>query len=229
MNEIKTLACSLEDTIKSSELKNIGYDLSEVALDSIMSEGLLKDLPIVGTLLNLGKTAISIRDYLFQKKIIGFLTALDDVSVADKEDVINKINNSKEFQVKIGEKLLYIIDKSQDHEKAKVIGRLFKAVVQGEITYKTFLIACSVIESITYEQLDWFVTTDVTKPPNDEEAVQLMYTGLLSYDTILTKGKRNKDGSLKRESGEGSWSELIPFVSPIGRTIKNTLSIKQKI
>ena len=224
MNDLKTLSGSFENTLKSSDLNNIAADFSEVALDQMIADGAFKDLPIIGTIVNIGKATTSVRDYLFLKKVIGFLTTLEGIPTKDRKEMIEKIDSSGKFRIKVGEKLLFLIDKCQDHEKAKVVARLFAAVIKEEISYKNYLSAVNIIENITIEQLDWFVKTDVMRQRNHEYVVQLMHTGLFGYDIIITKGQRNEDGSLKRASiGSDSFSELIPFVYPIGAMIKKSL------
>lgn len=225
MNELKTLSDSLENTLKSSDLRNIAVDFSEVALDQMIDSGAIRDIPIIGSIINVGKAALSVRDFLFVKKVVSFLTTLEKVPKKDRKEMIDKIDSSGEYRLKVGEKLLYVIDKCQDHEKAKVVARLFAAFVKGKISYKNYLSAVNIVENITIEQLDWFVKTDVMEPRNLEYMTQLMHTGLFSYDIIITAGQHNEDGSLKRANvGPDSFSELIPFVNQVGAMIKEILS-----
>ena len=132
MNDLKTLSGSFENTLKSSDLNNIAADFSEVALDQMIADGAFKDLPIIGTIVNIGKATTSVRDYLFLKKVIGFLTTLEGIPTKDRKEMIEKIDSSGKFRIKVGEKLLFLIDKCQDHEKAKVVARLFAAVIKED-------------------------------------------------------------------------------------------------
>ena len=56
-------------TLKNSNLQNIVSDFAELSVDSILQEGVLKDIPIVSTLISLTKVGISINDKLFLKKM----------------------------------------------------------------------------------------------------------------------------------------------------------------
>ena len=46
---------------------------------------------------------------------------IKNISATKRRDMINKIDNSGKFRTKVGEKLLYIIDKCEDHEKSQII------------------------------------------------------------------------------------------------------------
>jgi hypothetical protein len=63
---------SFNTTLVDSNLENLGIDISELALDSVLKDGLLKDIPIVGTIVNFVKLGVNIHDRLFLKKYCHF-------------------------------------------------------------------------------------------------------------------------------------------------------------
>jgi len=65
MNDIQK---SLDHTLSDSNLIGIGANLTEITIDSIMKDCLLKDVPIVNTLISLTKFGANIKDRLFLKK-----------------------------------------------------------------------------------------------------------------------------------------------------------------
>jgi hypothetical protein len=60
------LSKSFEHTLKDSNLHNVSISLAEVLADSLMEDGIAKQIPIIGTVVGLGKTAIGIKESLFQ-------------------------------------------------------------------------------------------------------------------------------------------------------------------
>lgn len=160
MNEIKKISNSFEETLKDSNLQNISIELIETVTDSILEDGLLKDLPIIGTLVGLSKTSFKINDLLFLKKIISFLSELDKITAVDRKKMIDKIDKSEKFRVKVGEKLLYIIDKCEDHENAKYVSILFTGFLEGDIDYPDFLRGSKLIDRIYIGDLLEFVKDD---------------------------------------------------------------------
>jgi len=70
MSGIKTLSKSFEQTLKNCDLQNASISLSEVFADSLMEDSIAKEIPIIGTVISLGKATLGIKESLFLKKII---------------------------------------------------------------------------------------------------------------------------------------------------------------
>ena len=169
MNEVKKLSNSLEQTLKDSDLQNVTVDLAESFTDTLLSDGLLKDIPIIGTIVGLTKTAISLNDRLLIKKLIYFISELNDIDKEKREKLISDIDNSETQKIKVGEKLLYILDKSEDHLTAKYIAILFKAFLNSEIDYFQFLRCSTIIQRLLIQDLEQFIDTDI-------KDIELTYT-----------------------------------------------------
>jgi len=168
MNELNKLSNSFEETLKDSNLQNVAIGLTETLTDSILKDGLLKDIPIVSTIVGLGKTSMKITDLIFLKKVISFLVGLKNISIEERKKMIDEIDSSQKFRIKVGEKLLYIIDKCDDHENAQYISQLFAGYIKGEIDYPDFLRASKVIERMYIGDLIKFIKDDRTVLPPTE-------------------------------------------------------------
>ncbi|HED36968.1 MAG TPA: hypothetical protein ENI76_01780 [Ignavibacteria bacterium] len=125
MPELNELTSSLDKTLKNSDLHNVSVGLAEVVIDRLIDDGVTKDIPIIGTIVGVGKVALGIREGLFLKKIIYFITELKDIPASKRRKMVDEIDSSLRYRIKVGEKLLYIIEKCEDHEKSKIIARLF--------------------------------------------------------------------------------------------------------
>jgi hypothetical protein len=136
----------LGESIRSNSLIKISSDLFEVGLDTFLEDGILKDIPIIGTIVGLTKAGIGIRDKLFAKKILKFLFEIKDIPFEERKDFIEKINSDPSYATKVGESILLIIDKLDDFKKAELIGKLFVYSVNGTIDYETFLRLSIIIE-----------------------------------------------------------------------------------
>ncbi len=120
MYDIKENSNALDESIKSDHLENLTIDILESISDSVFYDGLLKDIPIVSIIYNLTKTGLNINDKLFLKKVLYFLSSLKDIPHKKRTEMFTKINDDKTYRIKVGEKLLYILDKSDDHEKSYI-------------------------------------------------------------------------------------------------------------
>lgn len=141
----------------SEEIDSITVDMLEVGLDSLLSNEVLINIPVIGTITNFGKIAISVRDRLFIKKLLMFLNKVKEVSFKERQNMIKKIQDSEKEQERIGEKLLYIIDKCDDSEKAKMIGKLFVTFLREEIDISLFLRASNIVNNLLVDDIKHFV------------------------------------------------------------------------
>lgn len=238
MSELKKLSNSLEHTLKDSDLHSVTISLSEVVLDELIKEGIAKDIPIIGTVVGIGKATIGIKESLFLKKIIYFITELKNVSSEKRRDMIDKINNSGKYRTNVGEKLLYIIDKCDDHEKSQIAARLFSAFLLEIISYDEFLRSSYIINQVIYEDLKWFVEGAWEKD-REENKYQYDYPDEDGYFRIEEVGSIATSGLVEIVSPEvmvrdqDDWkahdkyivegSELTVCITDIGKKIREIL------
>ena len=202
---------TLTETIKDDKFQDVLVDISETTLDSLLKDGALKDFPIIGVFFGLAKTTLTIQDKLFTKKLIVFLLQLKKTSNESRKKQIEKIENDPEYKTKVGEKLLYIIDKCEDHEKAKYIGKLFQCYIEEKIEYEDFLRASRSIELIYLGDLKRFIK-EKWKNMGMEEGGDLLGAGLM--DAFYSPGEQMH--------GNGN-SSLTLKVSHIGGIIQKLL------
>ena len=214
MPELKKLTNSLDKTLKDSDLHNVTAGLSEVLIDSLIEDGIAKDIPIIGTIVGLGKVALGIRERLFLKKIIYFISELKEIPTSKRHKMIDKIDSSQKYRIKVGEKLLYIIEKCEDHEKSKIIAYLFSAFIEGMLTYDEFLRSASVVEKIIPEDLIKFVNDDFETNALID-AGEYLNTGLVELELFF---EDEMDLKLPKSRGE-----LYVKISEIGSKIKDVL------
>jgi hypothetical protein len=69
MQEDQNLEESLVRSIAKPNLTELAADLAEVGLDQLLQEGVLRDIPVLGTLVGLYRTVGIVRDRLFATKV----------------------------------------------------------------------------------------------------------------------------------------------------------------
>jgi hypothetical protein len=124
---------SLIETIASPELGNLAQDFGEVALDSILKYGVLKDIPVIGSIIGVAKATISIRDKLLVKKILHFLRELGDTTEEERRKFLQEFEEDAKEQRKIGENLILLLDRLDNLDKSAMVAKLLKAYIKGEI------------------------------------------------------------------------------------------------
>jgi len=225
MEEIIKMSNSLEETLKDSNLHNISTGFAETITDSLLEDGFLKEIPIVNTIVGLSKSAIRITDLLFLKKVISFLSKQEFISQKDRKEMIDKIDSSKKYRMKVGEKLLYIIDKCDDYENSQYISMLFAGFIKGEIDYPDFLRASKIIERIYIGDLKKFIEDDRTEL-NPTELVEYEGTGL--YDIYTDEITLNYDDDWQHDNNyRVDGGEPIGIITEIGKKIRRVLKDKE--
>lgn len=221
MAELNEVINSLEITLKDSDLHNVTIDLSEVIIDNLMKNGIAKDIPIIGTIVGTGKMVLGIKEKLFLKKIIYFISELKEIPAQKRQQMIDKVDSSKKYRINIGEKLLYIIDKCDDHEKSQITARLFAAFIKEFLSYNEFLKAVSIVEKVLPTDIIKFVKDDWVHI-NLDEAGDYLNSGLVVIDSLELSVEDQWDHKIN-EKYIINGGELTGSVSAIGKKIRDVL------
>ena len=90
MNELRTRSNSTRNYFKS-DLPALINELGEIGIDSLVNDGVFKDIPVLSSVLAIGKTFGNVRDYFFSKRIIKFLQELSSMSNQERTLLIQKV------------------------------------------------------------------------------------------------------------------------------------------
>lgn len=169
------------ETIKSSDLKAVTKDLAETIIDGFIKDGIIKDIPVLGSIFGIGKGIMSISDRLFTKKLLLFIYEIKDMTLEDRNNQIAKIQESITYQDSIGEKLLMLIDKCNDSKKASWIGKLFLHCLKNELKYDEFLRCSEIVNNASLRSLIEVIHNEYTAIPIDQED-DLISSGLFAIN-----------------------------------------------
>lgn len=173
---------SFTKTIKNTALSDVAIDLTELSIDNLIDNEIIKQIPIVKTFVGIVHAGINVHDRLFLKKILGFLNEINDIDESTRNQIISKIDDSKKYRIKVGEKLLYIIDSCEDYEHSGNISKLFREVLSHKISYDEFLEASSIVAKLTSNELRVFLDAYNVWYMSDS-ANELTHTGLVYFET----------------------------------------------
>jgi hypothetical protein len=212
------LSKSLESSLKKDNLKNLMTGVGEVGLDSIMENGLWRDIPILSTLLSSIKTIGNVGDALFVKKLVSFLAERSDISIEKRQEMLESIELSEAYQLNVGEKLIYIIERSEDHFSSKIIAVFFAAFINEEITYNQFLRISRIIDNMYIG--DFLTFANESSTVNLDQT--LTNTGLVELyieDIVVEDNDDYKRSDKYITSGGGAGFE----VTEIGEIVRKVL------
>ena len=142
--KISDLAQSMEQTMEIGNLSMI-TDVGEAIIDTALDDGILKDIPILGSIVGVGKCIKNISDVLFTNKLIAFLTGLKDADAKERKAAILKWEDDAKYRIRVGETLLNMINRCDDTQKAKWLSKLFYELVLKQQNSELFMRAEKVL------------------------------------------------------------------------------------
>lgn len=117
---------------------DLAVDYSELFIDDIIESGILKEVPIVKSIVGVISAGISINQFWFAKKILIFIREFNSGKVSEEKLNLfrEKLNHDPKFGKKIAEKLMVAIERNTEITQTKVIANLFTAYIEGNITFE---------------------------------------------------------------------------------------------
>ncbi len=157
---------NISESIKS-DLTGISTEVAEAAFDQLLDDGFLKDIPVIGSVFKVFGIAKKILDANFLKNILKFLYQLKGIPLKTREDFIRKLENKKQ-KARLDQTLLVYLNRFENDRKATMLGNLFKAFIQEQISQSTFLRMSVSIDRAFVDDLAAFKSSTSSSPLSDE-------------------------------------------------------------
>lgn len=162
MNDVKKIKESRGNIIQSVADTIINYnldtaiDISELGIDSLLDESLLKEIPIIKTVYGLTKTGFAIREKHMLKKTLTFINQLNSDGLSSKEynDYKEKLKNKDKSLFKELEYVLIIIDRYVELNKNAILANLYFNYIDKKINWSQFQELSIILDNIFIEDLD---------------------------------------------------------------------------
>lgn len=161
-------------------------DIVEVGIDSILEDGVVKDLPIAGTLIGVKNAFQNIRERNLLKQTVAFIKALNDGTLDEKkkQKYKQKIENDpKKAEDELG-RILVILDSIIDEEKSVMLGRVYRRYVNEEITWDEFCDFSEIIRRIFLSDMGWLGKIY----RNSDDKIYLLKSSVYSADRLNSIG-----------------------------------------
>ena len=130
--------------------KDFIEDIVEVGIDSVLGEGLLKEIPIVGFLIGTKNVVQNLQDRNLLNQTLQFIKEFNSGSIDTrklskyKED-ISQDNGKAEKELG---RVLLILNRILDSKKSKILANFYRNYVNGRISWEVFCELSSVLEML---------------------------------------------------------------------------------
>lgn len=164
-----------------------GLDLlaetGEFALDNILQEGLLHDIPLLGTVIKLVQAGLGLKGYLFMRKLSKFAkVARTGTSDEERIKFSSLLEADSSYRKRVGESLLIFLERLDDLDKPELLAHAYSSLVKGEIEFTEFRRLAFAIDRCFTSDLRYLQTRQSADWPPDA-ASSLSGAGLVEIST----------------------------------------------
>ena len=137
----------------NNNFQDILADNSEILLDSLINNEILKEIPVLGTSLKLIRGIQSIRDKFYLSKIKFFVEHLGEIDTLKKVKLIEEAKKSQKSRAKFGDALITTIEQSDSEIKIEYTAVAFEAFLNNDINEHDLREICHIIKNTFTEDL----------------------------------------------------------------------------
>lgn len=134
------LLIDFKDSVFEDNIEIVN-DYAEIGIDSFIEEGILKEIPVVNTIVSGLKIAKNIYDRNLLKQTLAFLNEFNSNKIDRRK--IEKYKKSIEKDKKKLEnelsRVLIILNMNLDKEKSIILAKLYKARINEDIKWEEFI------------------------------------------------------------------------------------------
>lgn len=184
MEHASTAAIALTDSVASRALVDLMEPFAESAIDATLSDGVLKDIPIIGILLKAHDAVTAVRNHLFVRKVARFLYSLSTVEQSTRDAFLRRLAASPTERTRFGEALLLLLDRAESIEKAAVLGHLVAAQIRGDLDHSVVTRLCHMADRAYLPDLIRLKNFKDGTYNDDPGVDSLAHVGLLSFGGV---------------------------------------------
>lgn len=195
-------------------------ELCEVGIDSLLDDGIFKDIPIVSLVMGIGKTAQNIQERNLLYQTLNFIKSFNEKSIDEKKlkKYKEKIDKSSKIAEKELGRVLIILNSNVEVKKSQMLGKVFRAYVDEMIDWNQF---CDLSEAISRLFIsDINLISDIWKHKINDSTQCMNYQidRLVSIGFIGTTTK-----SMTIGSNNTSNTERYLNITPFGRVFSEII------
>lgn len=164
------LVPALRQSIFNDSLADGVASIAEVGIDSILSEGLLKDLPIFSLILGASRTIKNIQERNLLKNTAIFLNEINsqEIDQLKLQKYKEKLNDKKTAERELG-RVLILLNQYVDNLKSRMLGRLFQKYVDQTYSWEKFCELSDILGRLFLADISYLFEIENT------EKTQLIY------------------------------------------------------
>lgn len=154
-------------------------ELGESIIDSALDDELLRNIPVLGSIVGLARAGLGIRDRLFIHKLSRLLRELDDIPSQQRSEFVERLSDDVKFRDRVLSHLILLLDRLDAIEKATLLGNAFRAYVLKEVSFEDFSRLAAAIDHAHIVDLRKLASTEADANIQESWTFPLAALGLL--------------------------------------------------
>jgi hypothetical protein len=142
---------SISDELNS--VKDLAKDYAELGIDQLLNNEILREIPIVKTIVGLFDGVMSVRDAIFKRKVRQFFDSSHEHSHEQREKFARKLEDDSKYRRRVIDAILLKLDQLDSMEKTVLFARAFSAFVRGDINFYLFQRYGEIIKAVNVTHL----------------------------------------------------------------------------
>lgn len=145
----ENLVASLEDSLTENLFDTVA-DLTEVGLDAVMDDGVLKEIPLLSTVAGIYKIGHTIKERHTIKQLALFVTELNKGCVDEnkRNRILEKLNGNQQQSKQEIEYILVVLDGYLEYEKPRMLAKLYMAYLEQRIGWTEFSMYAAILRTL---------------------------------------------------------------------------------
>jgi hypothetical protein len=140
-----SVPATLTEAILSRDAVVSALEVGSVVFEEALPE-VVAQVPALSAVASALGGISRIREKLILKKLVYFLSGLEDVSDEDRWMFRRQLETNPEEREKVGEYLILLLDRLDDIEKARLVGKLFSAFLRHRLSKDELQLACAGVD-----------------------------------------------------------------------------------
>ena len=181
-SELSKLNQTLRDGLEKADF-DLTLDYAQLTLEAIMNNEVLKEIPVVKTLVGITRGALAVREFFIAKKLIAFLQQfhLGEIPDEERQKFISELEADSKLRDRTIEQIVIMNDRYINVEKSTIHANLLLAHIHNKLSWEEYgdlLVSLDALHPRSLYHLDEIGQSFQTKDTDVAFEAALLSSGL---------------------------------------------------
>lgn len=190
----------------NESFQDLFADLTEVGLDTLQENEIIKEIPILGSVVNIARGVNSYRERVFLNKIKIFVEKIGTTTEEQRKRLVDESQKSEQSKSRLGDAVFTTIEQSDSVFKIELMAVAFEAFLKKEFDEYYLRSLSHIIKNTFSDDLRYIIETKASAI----DYYAFVGTGLVDSYSQPTKSQIEEENHYKDLEGLDRLSEYEP-------------------